>query len=186
MVSRISSTLFKITRLSPVLILIFPCIALATSITVNSNMGFGLIEFAPSHQGELALGSNGGVSLTGTGLFYQGGAVAGQITIVGDDGVVEFRCSDKSILGGNKGGTLEVTDIEASVGTGVSSGSGTACKGASSSSPDPIILDLGAAPDPRIYFGGKLDIPFGGITSSQEYETSNGSGAPLSVNAVFQ
>ena len=161
--------------------------AFAQSVSSNSNLNFGLIEFDSNHMGELTLGTNGGVSLTGSGLFYQGNAMPGQITLGDTTGIVEIRCDATSIMGGNAGGgSLTVTDIEASVSTGLPAGSATPCQGVGGSDPAAALVNLDSNPNARVLFGGKLNIGSGALNGGRTYSSSSAGGSPLTISIVFQ
>jgi len=164
----------------------FPFFAFAQTVQFSSAtaMHFGLIEFASPHMGVVTLGTNGGVMLTGMGLFYQGNAVPGQITITGNSGIVEIKCESAASLGGNA--TLPITDIETVVNTGLAAGSGNACQGIGGGDANALVVDLGSTVNPRLYFGGKLNIPMNGLTASGTYETGAAGGDPLTLSATFQ
>ena len=166
--------------------LIVPALAWAQSVQFGSAAGmhFGLIEFATPHMGDITLGSNGGVSLTGTGLIYQGNAVPGQISITGNTGVVEVKCEATATLGGAN--TLSITNIDISPYSGVAPGAGTPCQGIGGADPTAVVLDLGSTPNPRLYFGGKLNIPMNGLSVSGRYESNASGGDPVTISAVFQ
>lgn len=185
MSSRIKNPLCIFLKL--VWIFLFPGLVFAQSVqmTSDSNLSFGLIEFSiASHQGELTVGTNGGVTLSGSGLYYQDGAVPAQITITGNSGVVEIKCESTATLAAN-GSTLEITDIDAALNTGAPPGAGQDCNGVAGANPDAIVADLGAEPNPRIFFGGKLNILSGSLSGGETYNTSSG-GNPLTISATFQ
>ena len=159
----------------------------AQSVSSNSSLNFGLIEFDSNHAGELTLGTNGGVSLTGTGLFYQGNAVPGQITLGDITGNVEIRCDATSIMAGTSGGSsLNVSNIEAAVSIGVSAGSGNACQGVAGADPAAVVISLDSNPNAHVLFGGKLTIPSGALNGGKTYSSSAASGSPLTISIVFQ
>ena len=167
------------------LVITFPILCLAQTVQFSSvsGMDFGLIEFASSHSGTLTMGTNGSASLSGSGLFYQNDGNPGQITIIGNSGVVEVKCEPTATLSGNT--TLTISDIEARAGSGGPPGTGSACGGIGGGDPATLVIDLGATPNARIYFGGKLNIPANAL-SSGSYSSSTGGGDPMTLSAMFQ
>lgn len=139
------------------------------------------------HMGELTLGTNGGVSLTGSGLFYQGNAVPGQITLNDTAGIVEIRCDRTSVMAENNGvGALSVSDIEVAVSIGAPAGSGSPCEGVGGADTAAAIVNLDSNPNARVLFGGKLNIPSGALNGGRTYSSSSGGGSPLTISIVFQ
>lgn len=165
---------------------IFSCVSFAQSVQFSSgsSMDFGLIEFASSHSGTLTLGTNGAVIMTASGLSYEGNATAGHITIEGNSGIVELKCADTASIGGAI--SLQITDIEISAGSGVGPGSAQACHGTGGSDASVLAVDLGATPDIRIYFGGKLNIPPNSLGVSGSHSSSQSGGNAINLSAVFQ
>lgn len=166
------------------LIFAFPILCFAQTVQFSSvnGMEFGLIEFAGSHSGFLTMGTNGSVSLTGSGLFYEGNGVPGQITIVGNSGIVEIKCESGATMGGDT--TLTISDIEVRAGSGGGPGTGSPCLGIGGGDAAAVVVDLGATPNARIYFGGKLNIPNNALSSGSYSSTSGGD--PMTISAMFQ
>ncbi len=171
--------------LGSISILGYPVLSFAQTFSSNSDISFGIIEFATSHLGQLTIGTNGGVSLTGSGLFYQGDATVGQAVITGDSGIIEIRCSASAILGAQDGGgTLTITPIEISLNSGVAAGAGNICNGTSGNVA--MVIDLSVTSDPRILIGGTLNIPSQALNSSTTFTSITSGGDSISISAVFQ
>lgn len=186
MATRIKSTFSKFTGLVFLTFLIPPAFAQTVQMALDANLNFGLIEYSSFHSGELTLGTNGAVNLTGSGLYYQGGAVPAQISITGSTGVLEIRCDDAGALAGGNGSPMPITDIEVALDTGVSPGSANECQGASGASPDALTIDLDNSPNPKLFFGGKLNITTGALSEENSFTSSNSGGSSLTLSAVFQ
>ncbi len=186
MFARITSTFFIFPGSIFLFLLIPPSFAQTVQMAVDSNMNFGLIEYASIHSGEMTLGTNGAVNLTGGGLYYQGGAVPAQISITGSTGVVEIRCDETGALGSSGGPPIPITNIEVSLDTGLPPGAANNCRGASGASPDALVIDLDNSPNPKLFFGGKLEISQGALSGENSFTSSGGSGSSLTLSAVFQ
>ncbi|PZP57482.1 MAG: hypothetical protein DI586_00155 [Micavibrio aeruginosavorus] len=186
MYARIKGAFCKSPGLILLLSLISPAFAQTVQMALDSNMNFGLIEYSSFHSGELTLGTNGAVNLTGSGLYYQGGAVPAQISITGSTGIVEIRCDDTGALASSSGSPIPISDIEVAVDTGLPPGSADECEGAGGGAPDALVIDLDNSPNPKLFFGGKLNISSGALSGESSFTSSNGGGASLTLSAVFQ
>jgi len=158
----------------------------ALSLTKNTDMDFGLVEFDALHSGDIQLGTDGTVVLTGaTGLTL--GAVAttaGDVDVSGDAAsVVEISCETGGSLTDGGANTLTLSDVEIAIDTGAAAGAGTACAGLATAS---TTVDLAVTATPKILMGGTLDVTADAIDGSFTYDTAAVGGDPVTLRVVYQ
>ncbi len=156
------------------------CFADTGSLSSDSSLSFGLIEFASSHDGSVTIATDGGVSWSGSGLFYRGDGVPGRVTVSGWTGTVEIRCDSSATLGDGTGGNLQITDIRVSA-TGAAPGN--LCAGSNPGDPLAESVNIAGSPE-TVTFGGTLVIPASALSEGKIYKSSTG-GTPISISAVF-
>ena len=92
------------------------------------DMDFGIIDYAASYSGQVSLGSDGSVLVSGgSGLTPSGGtAKPAQVGISGDDiSTAEVTCSDSGTMADGSGNLIPLESTEYALDTGVPPGSGT-------------------------------------------------------------
>lgn len=168
--------------------LCFPSISYAqVTISSISDMDFGLIEFAASHNGSIRLGTNGDVTVTGSGMVSDMSGAAGQVRVLTPNtGLVEVKCSTSGQLFDATATTLTITNIEIAVNTGVAFSSGIACDGTNPADSVVTVLDMDVLSDPDIFLGGDISVS-GPLTlpTDKVYSTSGG-GTPVTISLVVQ
>lgn len=152
----------------------------------SSNMFFGTIGYDVPHSGTVTLGTNGSVNIIGgTGLAYNSGGYAGSVAVTGTPlDVVEIKCetSGKMRLGNN---TLNVSNIEVAINTGVAFGAGQSCNGAKRRSTPATTVDLAATPNPNVLMGGQVVIGANSLLSGT-YNTTSGGGQAIQLTVIYQ
>lgn len=163
----------------------------AIVLTLNSNINFGIIEYQTTHSGNISIGTNGAVTLTGSGLMYDTGATPGRISVTPSPatGVLIIKCDSTAKLKSNTGNTiLNMNNIQVSVNSGVAYGSGSLCQGIKNSDPAATTVNLASSPAPIIYIGGNLVIPSNALTSAAatSYSSTNSGGKAVTVRVIYQ
>lgn len=158
----------------------------AISATKGQDMNFGTVRYDANHAGQVQLGTNGSLQLSGDsyGLALSGGTATPGDIIVGGDSLsnVEVSCEVDAQLGNNGSSTLSLSNVQFSVNAGHAYGAATMCNGLGNAS---ATLDLGAEPAPQLFFGAAVNFTSNSITSSETFSTSNG-GDPVTVRIVYQ
>lgn len=191
----------KISILSFVLLLIWGQAAYALDINVGAavtmrqvisatkgqDLNFGQVGYEASHGGEIQLGTDGNIQLSGGtfGIDLNGGApTAGDITLSGDgQSTIEISCENSGVLAAGGSNTLNLQNVELAVDSGQAFGSGTQCTGLAS----PITaIDLASNNAPTILIGGALNVASNAITSTNTYSTANAGGDPVIMRIVYQ
>ena len=156
----------------------------AISLTKNTDMAFGNVDYAATHGGSIQLGTDGSVGLSGaTGLTLSGGTTtAGDIDVSGDGAsVVEISCETGGVLAETGGNTLTLSAVEYTTGAGTTPGGATACAGLGTT---PSTVDLSST----VLMGGTIDVTGNAIAASGTYtttDTGNG-GDPVTLRVVYQ
>ncbi len=160
------------------------------TLTKNSNMGFGLLEFDASHNGSMRLGTNGVVAVTGTGLYTDHNSSAGNFQIISrqkqpQSKIVQIRCSAGGQLRNSQGDILVLRNVEISVNSGAAFGNGSRCNGIGPADTPAAIIDLKVTYNPQIYIGAEMVVSPGSITASGPFSTSTGA-QPVIINVINQ
>ena len=158
----------------------------AISLTKNTDMDFGDVEFATTHGGQIQLGTDGTVVLTGaTGLTLGAAATtAGDVDVSGDGAsVVEISCETGGTLTDGGANTLTLSATEFTTGAGGAPGSGTACAGLGTT---PGTVDLSVTATPKVLIGGTIDVTGNAIAVSATYDTAAAGGDPMTLRVVYQ
>ena len=162
-----------------------PAQAQGVALAVNAEISLGIIEFGPTHNGTLRLGTDGSLTVAGSGLAASGIAGAGSITVTSPaSGIVEVKCDPGGILRlGNL--KLDIVDAEIAVDVGLPFGAGATCHGTRKNDPVAATVDLGLTPGPSILIGGRVDISANELTSGT-YETSSSGGRAVTLQVLLQ
>lgn len=159
----------------------------AISLTKNTDMDFGTVEYDATHGGNIQLGTNGAVVLSGTtGLTASGSTTAGDVDVSGDGAsVIEISCETGGVLADTAANTLTLSAVEFTTGAGGVAGTGTACAGLGAS---PGTVDLSVTANPTILMGATIDVTGNAIASSDTYSTTNtgNGGDPVTLRVVYQ
>lgn len=153
----------------------------AITLTEVSNLDFGTVDYAAVHSGSVILGTNGIVSVTGSGLTSKGSPTAGNIQFSGDgSSTVEIACENSAILSDGNGNALALSAVEFSTTGGQAAGAGTPCGGLGIVSDT---LDLAINPVATLLVGATLDA---NINSAANYTTAQAGGNPVTFRVVYQ
>ncbi len=157
----------------------------AVSLTKNTDMDFGTIEYAAVHSGTLQLGSNGTPVLNAPiGLTLDAtGSTAGDITINHTAGTVEVTCEVGGTLDDGSANTITLQSVGFDVNTGAAFGAmANTCGGLGVG---PVSVDTTALPNPQILIGGELDLNGSVIVAGgPTYSTTTG-GDPVTFRVIF-
>ena len=159
----------------------------AGTVTLNKtgDMYFGIIGYETAHNGLISLGTNGAITVGGTGLAYNGNATAGSVVLSGNrNNVVDIKCSDTArvAIGNNR---LDMRLLEISINSGTSFGAGQRCQGTKNNSPVTTTYDLAIGATPTIFMGGQLVVPTNALISG-DYTSQNNQGAPMTLSIIYQ
>ena len=161
---------------------------LALQAVLNSNMDFGIVEYAAGHTGTIQLGTDGNVAIAGaTALTVGAGSTpaAGSVDITGDANTnVSIRCETGGTLDdAGAGAALTLANVEVTVGAGAAFGGGTACAGLGA---DAIASQsLGGTGTITILMGGSIAVGVDAITASGTYDTATGTGNPVQLTVNY-
>ena len=178
------------------LYLLFICIAFLTSpsaafaqfvLSNPSDVTFGSIAFSTSYSGSLRLGTDGNLTIIGSGMVSSNDSQAGHVIITSpDSGIVEIKCRATGQMIAPGATTLDIVDTEISVDTPQVFGSGDACGGTTGASPVAATVNLATNPDPDIFIGGRINIP-GPITLPGNVSYSSiGGGQAITLSFTLQ
>ncbi len=152
-------------------------------------MGFGTVTFDTTHNGNLQLGTNGILQITGIGMTSGNDAQAGHVVITSPDtGLIEVKCETTGKLADPPATTLDIINTEIVLDTPQPFGSGDPCQGTKNNDPVVLLIDLAASVDPDIFIGGEVEV-LGPLTfpADRSYETTGGGGAkPIVLSIVVQ
>lgn len=153
----------------------------------NSDMHFGKVEYSSSHNGAVRLGTNGNVSVIGSGLVYVSGGNAANVSVTaGNSDVIEIKCDTSGTLTPDGGGSeLTIENTEVAINSGTAFGSGQECHGIGGADQPAATVDLSVTANPTILIGGEVVIPANEL-SALEYSTGNAGGSPITLSVTFQ
>ena len=158
----------------------------------TSDISFGTIEYQTSHAGTISIGTNGALTITGTGMTYDSGSSPGQVTVnaTPSSGVIEIKCTDTAKLKATNGNnTLDVDSVEVTVNSVAVFGGGNACQGTRKKDPVASTFDITGVPTITIYLGGRVQIPSGALangSSTDTYSGANTGGKTVTLRVLFQ
>lgn len=158
----------------------------AISLTLNTDMDFGIVDYVPVHSGNILLGTDASVTLSGaTGLTVSGGTpTAGSVDVSGDaTSVVDISCETGGSLTDGGANTLTLSATEVAVDTGAAAGAGLACAGLGTAS---TTVDLSSNATPTILMGGTIDTTADAIDTSATYDTAAVGGDPVTLRVTYQ
>lgn len=158
----------------------------AISLTKNTDMDFGDVEFDAVHSGNIQLGTDGTVVLAGATGLTLGAAptTAGDIDVSGDGASdIEISCETGGTLTDGGANTLTLSAVEFTTAAGGAPGTGTACAGLGVA---PAVVDLAVTATPTILMGGTLDTTADAIDVSATYDTAAVGGDPVTLRVVYQ
>jgi len=158
----------------------------AITLVKNTDMDFGIVDYAAVHSGSIQLGTNGTPVLSGaTGLTLSGGTpTAGDVDVSGDGAsIIEISCETGGTLTDGGANTLTLSATEFTTGAGGAPGTGTACAGLGTT---PGTVDLSVTATPTILMGGTLDTTADAIDVSATYSTASAGGNPVTLRVVYQ
>ncbi len=149
------------------------------------DMDFALVEFAAVHSGDIQLGTNGTVVLSGTvGLTASGVGAAGSVDISGDGAsTIDITCETGGTLTDAGVNSLLLSATEITAGVGGAPGTGTACGGLGIG---PISVDLSVTANPTVLMGGTINVDGNAIATSDTYSTALAGGNPVTLRVVYQ
>lgn len=159
----------------------------AVSVSATQNVSFGEIEFDPTHDATVILGTDGGISIGGgaSGVQLVGGSHTPASLNLNGDGIsmADVSCVNTAVLSDGAGETVSLTNIEIAVDTGVASGSGISCLGLGA---NVSTVDFSITPAPVFLIGGILDLSSNALSASTTYSTSNAGGSPITFRVIYQ
>jgi len=152
-----------------------------------SDIDFGVLEYDATYNGQVRLGTNGALTVTGTGLAISGTGVPGQVSIAATPAdVVEVKCRRNVRLRSSTGDALTINRTEAAIDTGVPFNSGTRCDNLGGGRAPVAVIDIAANPNPTVLIGGRIRINAGANLISGEYNSINSGGRAMRVRVIFQ
>ncbi len=156
------------------------------TLTKNSDIFFGSLDYDATHSGTLQLGTDNNITLIGgSGIAHDGSSTVGSITAGGTPAdVIEVKCTAT----GNmklQGSSMSVQNTEIAIDSGVAFGSGFACQGVRNNNPPATTVDLAVNPSPVILIGGETIIPANGLASGT-YVTFGQGTSPITIRVIFQ
>ena len=156
-------------------------------LTKVSDMEFGVLSYDTSHAGELLLGTDGNVVLSGaTGLVHEGSSSAGSVTIIGNPlDVIEIKCVLAGRMVDASGSRIRLRDLEVSLNSGVAAGNANACNNTGRRRAPAIVHDLAVDPNPTILMGARATIRNNSLNSGT-YSSAFGGGNNIRLRVIFQ
>lgn len=156
------------------------------TITKNSDMFFGSLDYDATHSGTLQLGTDNNITLVGgVGLSHDGASTVGSITARGTPSdVIEIKCATTGKMK-LQGTSMDIINIEIAIDSGVAFGSGFACQGTKKNNTPATTVDLAVNPSPVILIGGETIIPANGLASGT-YVTFGQGTSPITIRVIFQ
>ncbi len=161
--------------------------AYAQTTSTISSISFGDFDFALTYNGNIQLGTNNTLNVTGSGISYNGGATRGHLRVTSPaTGIIQIKCTAFAEMVSSGASNLAINELEIAITTGVAFGSGNECAGIGGGDAIAASVDLDANPNPDIYIGGEIDIttPIN-LPASHNYTTA-GTGTPLILSVIVQ
>ena len=157
----------------------------AVSVTKSADLDFGGIDFVTGHAGDVVVGPDGAAALSGaTNLTLTGSTTAGQLDILSTLGTIDISCDATAII--DDGSTpLSISEIKWDITAATYAGATNTCAGLGTSAS----VDTGANNNPSIYIGATLTVAsneLNGSSGSTPFDTSTGTGDPVTFRMVFQ
>ena len=156
------------------------------TLTKNSGMFFGSLDYDATHSGTLQLGTDNNITLVGgVGISHDGSSTVGSVTAGGTPAdVIEIKCT---ATGKMKllGSSMDILNTEIAIDSGVAFGSGFACAGNRKNDPPATTVDLAVNPSPVILVGGEAIIPANSLASGT-YVTFGSGTSPITIRVIFQ
>lgn len=158
----------------------------AVSVAKTSDLDFGGIDFVTGHIGAVELGPDGNAALVGaTNLTLTGTTTAAQLDITSSTGIIDFTCDATAII---DDGTqpLTLTEVKWDTTAATYAAATNTCAGLGTSA---VSIDTGASNNPSLFIGASLDIPTDDLNASSgstAFDTSTGTGDPITFRMVFQ
>lgn len=158
------------------------------TLSLTSTISFGIIEYAATHSGNIGLGTNGAVTITGIGMAYDGFAAPGQVGVTASpaSGVLDVKCTSTGKLRGNASGLLDMDNAQITVSSTAGFGSGNLCHGITGGSAVATTINLATDPTPVIYLSGRLVVPAGGFSGNTSFNSTGSGGKAITLRVVFQ
>lgn len=157
---------------------------------INADLSFGLIEYSTTHSGQVRIGTNGNVTLTGSGLMYVSGAFPAnvRITAIPASGILDIKCrANGSLRGNSTGSALTMNRLQISIDTGVNYDAANLCAGIAGGNPVAVSVDLAVSPTPIVLIGGRLVVGAGALNNTNtSYSSANAGGQHIRLRVVYQ
>ncbi len=161
--------------------------ACAQTINLIASADFGSFDFDTTYNAQLKLGTDGNITISGSGIVSNGGEIAGHIRItLPNTGIVEIKCPTQATLTDPTATTLTIQNIEIAVNTGVAFGSGITCLGSGGGDPVTTTIDMDALPDPDVFIGGEIDISSAITLPADHVYNTTGTGTPITLSIIVQ
>lgn len=158
---------------------------------VDQIMDFGIVDYAAIHSGDIELGTDGAIDVSGaTGLASFGTPAAAQVTISGvASDTVDITCDTGATLddaGAGDALTLTGTEIILGAGNGVPYGDvgATSCAGVTGAGIDGAALD--GAGNLVILMGAAIDTDAQTITADGTYTSTDGTGSTVTLRVLYE
>lgn len=159
------------------------------TLAVNADMDWGSIEFDSGYRADLQMGTNGNLSVNGTGVVHYGASQPGIVTITGStQETLEVRCRSTVKLNTGGGKEIKVTRSELAVDTPVAYGAGSRCNGIGNQKQPAAIVNVQAGQTRTIYVAGRLRVRDNQVTLSgtEQFKASFSGGRVQQVKVTIQ
>lgn len=159
----------------------------AQTIDNVSDVAFGDFDFDTSFNATVQLGTNAGLSVSGSGVVSNGGEAVGHLRITTPDtGIVDVKCTQTAVLSDVTATDITIENIEIALDVGVAFGAASACQGVGGGDAVAVSVDMVAFPDADLYIGGEFSVtsPMS-LPIDHTYATS-GTGTPIMLSIVVQ
>ncbi|MGH1457077.1 MAG: hypothetical protein ACRBDI_09870 [Alphaproteobacteria bacterium] len=160
----------------------------AVSVAKSADLDFGGIDFVAVHSGVVQLGPDGNAALVGpVGLTLTGTPAAGQLDVTSSAGTILVSCDATAII--DDGATpLSVTEVvwDETATDYTTAAAANTCGGVGVGAGS---IDTGVSNNPSIFIGAELTIGsnvLNGSSGATPFDTSTGTGNPVTFRLVFQ
>lgn len=159
----------------------------AVTLTKQSDLDFGGIDFVAVHNGTVELGPDGNAALGGgpAGLTLTGTPAAAQIDVTSSAGIIDVTCETTGVIGDGTT-NLTMTTIKWDTSAATYAAATNTCAGLGAGA---VSIDTGTTNNPSLYIGAELTIGanvLNGSSGSTPFNTSTGGGNPVTFRFVFQ
>ncbi len=160
----------------------------AVAIAKSADIDFGGVDFVGGHSGTLELGPDGNIALGGgsLNLTLTGTPTAAQLDVTSAVGTIEITCDATAIIDDAASTALTLTTVKWDPTAATYGAAANTCGGVGVGA---VAIDTAVSNNPSLYIGAELTInnnDLNGSSGGTPFDTSTGTGDPITFRVVFQ